>query len=151
MKQRKLLHEKQVGKTCTVQAINNAAQQRLITVGQALSRAEQLNANECTQHHTKEGISIAAVQAALQQNHGSKYVLRRVKRITERTAPVYLCKQSTGRYMALEWSKTTGEYHWIAVLCERKLVIDGAMKRQYSIQKLHCGKNITRVYEVVTV
>jgi hypothetical protein len=145
----KLLHQRQFQDTCAVQALNNAVGLPVISISQARNKAEELNQAQQTDQHKKGGISIAAILATLQQQHGRKYVLRRVKQITERTAPLFLCKQSTGRFMALEWKKSSGQYHWVAVLCEKRLVIDGALKKPYSIQKLHCGKNISRVYEIV--
>jgi hypothetical protein len=90
--------------------------------------------------------TIEAAQQALQELHGSKFKIIN-KRLTEKKAPRWLCKQKQGRFIALTWIKGRG-YHWVAVLTEKRLIIDGALKRPCKIEWLKSNRHITRVYQI---
>jgi hypothetical protein len=88
----------------------------------------------------------------MQRLYGPKFQILRIKRLTEKKAPKWLCKQRSGRFMAMTWTKGAkneeGSYHWVAVLADKRIVIDGALKNPCKIQWLCKGKNISRVYEI---
>ena len=149
-----MLHQRQYQATCAVQALNNAAGVSLITISEAHAACTTLNEGlqagaHVDRHSNATGnFSIATVQAALQAKHGRRYVLRHIKRLTERKARKWLCKQQEGRFMVLEYNASKDTYHWIAIHAKEQLVIDGALKKPLKVCKLAASKIIFKVYRV---
>lgn len=138
-----------------MQALNNALQEPAITIEDAFATAADLNEAQDTERHGSRVLrgqfSIEAAQATMQRLHGPKFHILRIKRLTEKKAPKWLCKQTSGRFMVMIWTKgktdEESSYHWVAVLAD-KGVIDGALKNPCKMQWLCKGKNISRIYEI---
>jgi Josephin len=145
-----MLHQRQQQASCAVQALNNAAGVPLITISDARAASERLNESVGTHRHgdATGNFSVAAIQAALQTKHGCQYVLRHIKRLTERKARKWLQKQQRGRYVVLEYNATKDTYHWIAVHASAQVVIDGALKKPFKLRQLVVSKIISKVYRL---
>ena len=149
-----MFHQRQKQVTCAVQALNNAAGVPLITISEAHAACTTLNEGlQASTHvdrhgHATGNFSIATVQAALQAKHGRRYVLCHVKRLTERKARKWLCKQQSGRFIVLEYNASKDTYHWIAVHAKEQLVIDGALKKPFKLCQMSVSRVISKVYRV---
>jgi hypothetical protein len=145
-----MLHQRQDRSTCAVQALNNAAGVALITISDASDASLLLNGQEGIRRHgdAEGNYSIATLQSALQARHGRQYVLRHVKRLTERKAGRWLRKQCEGRFVVLEYNSRKDKYHWIAVHAKEQLVVDGALKHPYKLKKMVASKIISKVYRL---
>ena len=147
-----MLHERQKEATCAVQALNNAAGVRLITINDAHAAAQKLNEHLGIHRHgdASGNFSVASMQTALQARHGRHYVLRHIKRLTESKARKWLQKQQHGRFVAMEYNAIKDSYHWIAVHAQpdKQVVIDGALKHPFKLSTMKESKVITKVYRL---